>query len=73
MNKDTYNQKPTDNPFDIGKNELLRIDSRASAKKRKKLRDRQRELELDEIKDDDLKRELAKGNTLISYIEHMPQ
>jgi hypothetical protein len=30
-------------------------------------------LELDEIKDDDLKRELAKGNTLISYIEHMPQ
>jgi hypothetical protein len=28
---------------------------------------------LDDIKDDEVKRELAKGNTLIRYIEYPPQ
>jgi hypothetical protein len=55
-----------DNPFDIGTS-FLGIDSRASAKKRKKQRDKQKEL--DDIKDPDLKRELSSGQThLISYI-----
>ncbi len=56
----------TSNPFDQGK-EFLGIDSRKARKKR----ERQRELE--DIKDDEVKRELAKGNTLISYTEYQPQ
>ncbi|HEX7178149.1 MAG TPA: hypothetical protein VF220_00370 [Nitrososphaeraceae archaeon] len=59
-----------ENPFDQGK-DFLGIDNRKSANKRKRQTDRQREL--DSIKDEDLKRELAKGNTLISYTEHIPQ
>jgi hypothetical protein len=60
-----------ENPFDIAKNSFLGIDSRASAKKKRKQRDRLRELE--DIKDPDLKTDLAKGNTLISYTEYQPQ
>ena len=60
-----------ENPFDIAKNEFLGTDSTISAKKRSRQKDRQKEL--DDIKDDDLKRELASGNTLISYSEQMPQ
>jgi hypothetical protein len=57
-----------ENPFDFAKNEFIGIDNRTSAKKRKRLRDREREL--DSIKDDDLKRELANCQTkLISYSE----
>jgi hypothetical protein len=60
-----------ENPFDNAKNEFLGTDSRASAKKRKRQRDRQKEL--DDIKEMDLKAELAKGHTLLSYIEYMLQ
>lgn len=57
-----------DNPFDIAKNSFLGIDSRRSANKRKRQRDKEKEL--DDIKDPDLKRELASGQTqLISYTE----
>ena len=58
----------SDNPFDIAKNSFLGIDSR---KARRKMRNK-KEL-FGDIKDDDVKRELAKGNTLISYIEYQPQ
>jgi hypothetical protein len=58
-----------ENPFDIAKNEFLGIDSRASAKKRKTQRDKQKEL--DDIKDPDLKRELGGAQThLISYVQY---
>lgn len=57
----------SDNPFDIGKNEFLGIDSRKARKKR------QRQKEFEDINDDDLKRDLRKGNTLISYSEDIPQ
>jgi hypothetical protein len=62
----------TDNPFDNGVS-FLGIDSRTSirGKNARKKRDRQRELE--DIKDDEVKRELSKGNTLISYTEYQPQ
>jgi hypothetical protein len=59
----------TNNPFDIGTS-FLGIDSRTSVggKNARKKRDRQKALE--DIKDDEVKREIAKCNTLISYIEH---
>jgi hypothetical protein len=57
-----------ENPFDIAKNEFLGTDSR-SAKKRKRLKDKQ---DFDYINDDDLKRELKKGSTLLSYSEQLP-
>ncbi|MGH9972685.1 MAG: hypothetical protein ACRD93_02170 [Nitrososphaeraceae archaeon] len=59
-----------ENPFDIGKS-FLGIDTRASGKKKRKERERQRAL--DDINDDDVKRELAKGHTLINYFEYQPQ
>jgi len=52
----------TDNPFDTGK-DFLGIDNRKSRKRKSKDKD------LDWINDDDLKRELRKGHTLISYTE----
>jgi hypothetical protein len=60
-----------ENPFDIGKS-FLGIDSRTSVggKNARKKRDRQKALE--DIKDENLKAELAKGNTSISYIEYQP-
>ena len=62
----------TDNPFDTGK-DFLGIDSRTSigGKNARKKRDRQKAL--DDIKDENLKAELAKGNTLLSYTEYQPQ
>jgi hypothetical protein len=54
-----------DNPFDIGKS-FLGIDSRKARKKR------ERQRELDDINDEDLKRELKKGSTLLSYSEQLP-
>ena len=53
-----------DNPFDIAKNSFLGIDSR---KAKRKIRNK-KEL-FGDIKDDEVQRELAKGNTLISYFE----
>jgi hypothetical protein len=61
----------SDNPFDSGKM-FLGIDSRTSMGVRM-LERKERQKQLDDIKDDDVKKELAKGNTLLSYIEHMPQ
>jgi hypothetical protein len=61
-----------DNPFDLGKS-FLGIDNRTSigGKNARKKRERQRQLE--DIKDENLNAELAKGNTLISYTEYQPQ
>jgi hypothetical protein len=61
-----------DNPFDIGTS-FLGIDKRTSVGGKNARKKRERQKQLDDIKDDDLKRELAKGNTLISYIEYQPQ
>jgi len=61
-----------DNPFDIGTS-FLGIDSRTSVGGKNTRKKRERQKELDDIKDDDkVKRELAKGNTLITYIEYQP-
>ena len=55
----------SENPFDSGK-DFLGVDNRKARKKKQ----RDRERELDHIKDDDLRRELASGQTqLISYTE----
>jgi hypothetical protein len=70
--QDTYNQRPTDNPFDIGK-DFLGIDSRTSIGGKNARKKRERQKQLDDIKDENLKAELAKGHTLISYIEYQPQ
>ena len=56
-----------ESPFESG-SEFLAIDSRKSRKKRMKDKD-----EYDYIQDEDLKRELRKGHTLLSYSEEMPQ
>ena len=59
----------TDNPFDIGTS-FLGIDSRTSVGGKKVRKKRERQDALDDIKDPDLKRELASGQTiLISYSE----
>jgi hypothetical protein len=62
----------SDNPFDIGK-DFLGIDSRTSIGGKNARKKRERQKELDEIKETDLKADLAKGNTLISYTEYQPQ
>ena len=56
----------SENPFDTGK-EFLGVDSRKTRKKK------QRDKQFEDIKDENLKDELQKGNTLISYSEHIPQ
>jgi hypothetical protein len=58
--------------INLGKS-FLGIHFRTSidGKNARKKRERQRQLE--DIKDDDVKREIAKGNTLISYTEYQPQ
>ena len=61
-----------DNPFDSG-NMFLGIDSRTSIGGKNARKKRERQKQLDEIKETDLKAELAKGNMLISYSEEMPQ
>ena len=55
----------TDSPFESGK-DFLGIGSRKLTNKRGK------EQELDYIEDEDVKRELKKGSTLLSYSEQMP-
>jgi hypothetical protein len=60
-----------DNPHDVGNNQFLGVDRRSSStSKRKK---RQRDKELDDIKEADLKAELRKGHKLLSYSEDQPQ
>ncbi len=61
-----------DNPFDSGTS-FLGIDSRTSVGGKNARKKKERQRALDNIKDDEVKRELAKGNTLISYIEYQPQ
>jgi hypothetical protein len=51
----------------------LGIDSRTSIGGKNARKKREGQKALEDIKDDDVKRELAKGNTLISYFEHMPR
>ena len=55
----------TDNPFDIGTS-FLGIDSRKARKKK------QKDKQFEDINDDEVQRELAKGNTLISHFEYHP-
>jgi hypothetical protein len=69
MKKDVV--ETDENPFDIGTS-FLGIDSRTSANANERKRQRGRQRELDSIKDDDLKRELKKGSTLLSYSEQLP-
>jgi hypothetical protein len=58
-----------DNPFDIGTS-FLGIDKRTSVGGKNARKKRERQRQLDDIKDPDLKRELASGQTqLISYSE----
>lgn len=56
----------TDNPFDSGK-DFLGVDSRKTRK------NKQRDKQFEDIKDENLRNELAKGNTLISYTEYQPK
>ena len=62
-----------DNPFDIGKDSILGVDNRSSStgKRKKRLKDKQKDL--DDIKEADLKAELRKGHKLLSYSEDQPQ
>ena len=62
----------TDNPFGIGRS-FLGIDSRTSIGGKNARKKRERKKELDEIKETDLKAELVKGHTLLSYSEYHPQ
>ena len=62
----------TDNPFDIGTS-FLGIDSRTSVGGENARKKKERQKQLDDIKDDEVKRELARDNTLISYFEYQPQ
>jgi hypothetical protein len=57
-----------DNPLDISKNEILGVDSRKLTRKKRE----RKQQDYDWINDDDLKRELRKGSTLLSYSEHIP-
>jgi hypothetical protein len=61
-----------DNPFDVGTS-FLGIDKRTSVGGINARKKRERQKQLDEIKETDLKAELAKGHTLLSYSEQMPQ
>jgi hypothetical protein len=45
------------------------LDHRTSVGGKNARKKRERQKQLEDIKDDEVKRELAKGNTLISYIE----
>ena len=62
----------TDNPFDIGTS-FLGIDSRTTVGVKNARKKKERQKQLDDIKDDEVKRELARDNTLISYFEYQPQ
>jgi hypothetical protein len=56
----------SDNAFDIGKS-FLGVDSRKARRKARK-----KEELFSDIQDEDLKRELRKGHTLLSYSEDQP-
>jgi hypothetical protein len=60
------------NPFDTGTS-FLGIDKRTSMGGKNARKKRERQKALQDIKDDEVKREIAKGNTLISYTEYQPQ
>jgi len=63
----------SDNPFDTGK-DFLGIDSRTSIGGKNARKKREKQKELDDISDPDLKRELSSGQTqLISYSEDHTQ
>jgi hypothetical protein len=57
--------QPSDNQFDIAKNEFSGIDPRTSIGGKNARKKRERQKALEDIKDDEVRRELAKGNTLI--------
>lgn len=58
-----------DNPFDIGK-DFVGIDSRTLVNGKNARKKKERRRQIDDVKDPDLKRELASGQTqLISYTE----
>jgi len=57
-----------ENPFDEG-TAFLGVDSRKLSKKKRKDKD----MDLDWINDEQLKQELRKGSTLLSYSEQIPQ
>ena len=59
----------TENPFDSAKDQFLGTDNRTSVGGKKARKKRERQKEFDYINDDDLKRELRKGSTLLSYSE----
>ena len=62
--------KLVDNPFDIGNHLFLGIDSRKSVGGKKARKKKERQRQLDDINDPDVKRELASGQIrLISYKE----
>lgn len=50
---------------------FLGMDTRAMSKKKRIQKERQ--AEIDATNDDDVKRELKKGHTMLSYSEHQPQ
>jgi hypothetical protein len=60
------------NPFDSGTS-FLGIDKRTSVGGKITRKKRERQKQLDEIKETDLNAELAKGHTLLSYTEYQPQ
>jgi len=55
-----------DNPHDFGKSEFLAVDVRRRRKRLEQFDD-------DGINDEDVKRELRQGRTLLSYSEEIPQ
>jgi hypothetical protein len=61
-----------DNPFEQGMS-FLGVDKRTSVGGKNARKKRERQKQLDDISDDDVKRELAKGHTLLSYTEYQPQ
>jgi hypothetical protein len=63
----------SDNPFDVAKDSFVGIDRRTSSTGKRKKRLKDRDNALNDIKETDLTADLAKGNTLISYSEYMPQ
>ena len=63
--KDTVDT--VESPFELG-SDFLGVDSRKLGKKKKKDKD----MELDYIKDEQLKQELRHGSTLLNYSEHIP-
>ena len=61
-----------DNPFDVAKDQFLGVDKRTPSKGIKARRKRERQSQYDYINDPQLKEELKKGSTLLSYSEQLP-